>query len=116
MLLMINGGFLMCCFFVASDFNLFAITPFIQVLSLATYGDVALVIGKQSSTVNIWIVLVIFLSLFCYEVAAFALYRSCLSHFELVADRPRRGSSSCPDTFGVAFLENGPIPEPDQSP
>ncbi len=35
-LLMVNGGFLMCCFFVASDFNLFAITPFIQVISLAT--------------------------------------------------------------------------------
>jgi hypothetical protein len=50
---MINGGFLMCCFFVASDFNLFAITPFIQMLSLATYADVGLVVGKQSSTANI---------------------------------------------------------------
>jgi ABC-type transport system involved in multi-copper enzyme maturation permease subunit len=114
-LLMINGGFLMCCFFVASDFNLFAITPFIQVLSLATYADVGLVVGKQSSTANIWIVLVILLSVFCYGVAAFALYRFCISHFELVADRPRRGSSFGHDSFGMVFLESGSMPEPDQA-
>jgi hypothetical protein len=45
-LLMLNGGFLMCCFFVASDFSLFVITPFTQVVCLATYGDVRSLIGK----------------------------------------------------------------------
>jgi ABC-type transport system involved in multi-copper enzyme maturation permease subunit len=91
-LLMLNGGFLMCCFFVASDFNLFAITPFIQVISLATYGDVGLLIGKGSSTANISIGLMILLSLLCYGLAAYVLYRFCISHFEVIADRPRRGS------------------------
>jgi ABC-type transport system involved in multi-copper enzyme maturation permease subunit len=104
-LLMLNGGFLMCCFFVASDFNLFAITPFIQVVSLATYSEVESLISKGSSTVNISIGLVIFLSLFCYGIAAYALYRFCIYHFEVVADRPRRGSSPGRDSSGMEQKE-----------
>jgi len=115
-LLMINGGFLMCCFFVASDANfLFAITPFIQVVSLATYGDVGLLIGKEMSTANISVALVIFLSLFCYGAAAYALYRFCISHFEVVADRPRRARSVDRGSFGIVILENGSTTEPDRA-
>ncbi len=55
-LLMLNGGFLMCCFFVASDFQFFAITPFVQAVCLATYSDVGLLIGKGSHSPEILVV------------------------------------------------------------
>ena len=97
---MLNGGFLTCGFFVASDFNLFAITPFIQLVSLATYGDVGLLIGNGLSTTNIAIGLMLVLCILCYGLAAYALYRFCISQVDVIADRPRRsGTWPTPDRF-----------------
>jgi hypothetical protein len=61
-LLMLDGGFLMCHFLVASDFNLFAITPFIQAGSPATYGEFRLLLGEGSWSASISIGLMILLS------------------------------------------------------
>ena len=88
-LFMINGGFLMCCFFVASDFQLFAITPLIQAVSLATYSDVALLLSNKAPTSELSTGLVLLLSILCHGFAAFALYRFSVLRFELIADRPR---------------------------
>jgi hypothetical protein len=81
----------MCCFFAASNFNLFAKTPLIQVVGLATYSDVGLLTATGSSTTNIAIGLMIFVSVFCHAVADYALYRVSIFHFEVVTDRPGRG-------------------------
>jgi len=89
--LVINGGYMMCCAFVPFvTFNptiFFAITPLIQGLSLATYGEVERQLKGDTSTQN---GLAINLSLLCYGTAAFALLVFCRSRFDVVADRPRR--------------------------
>jgi ABC-type transport system involved in multi-copper enzyme maturation permease subunit len=87
-LLVINGGYLMCCLVVAHNPGIFfAMTPLIQGLTLATYGEVERQLNGDTATE---IGFVILLSLLCYVPAVFALLGFCKARFEIVADRPRR--------------------------
>jgi ABC-type transport system involved in multi-copper enzyme maturation permease subunit len=87
-LLVANGGYLMCCLVVTINPGIFfAVTPLIQGISLATYGEVERQFNGGPGT---GIGETIILSLLCYGTVAFCLLTFCMSRFDVVADRPRR--------------------------
>jgi ABC-type transport system involved in multi-copper enzyme maturation permease subunit len=87
-LLVINGGYLMCCVFVTiSPAVFFAITPWIQGLSLATYGEVEQSMRAEYNGLGAGVII---LSLLCYGIAILALLGFCKARFDVVADRPSR--------------------------
>jgi hypothetical protein len=91
-----------CVLFVANDFSLFAITPFIHVVSLATDGDVGLLIGKASPTANISIGLMIF-----FSVCFYGLGRACTPSPLQFSLRVDRRSAKAREFVSPRFFHNG---------
>jgi len=135
--LVLNGGYLMCCAFGWFGPTMaFAITPLIQGICLATYGEVETWTSGASSLEGEGIIV---LSLLFYGTGIFALLGLCKARFAVVADRPTRdhargvvflrgesvsarqqgASGRTTPEPGIIFLdgetENRPRPEPDQA-
>ena len=112
--LVTNGGYLMCCLAGATNPGIgifFLITPLIQGLSLATYGEIELQLyGNTRTEIGFMIIL----SLLCYGIVAFFLLGFCKSRFEIVADRPRRDNPLRENIFEERESESGSRPEPDR--
>jgi ABC-type transport system involved in multi-copper enzyme maturation permease subunit len=87
-LLVMNGGYMMCCVFLTiGPAVVFAVTPVIQGLSLATYREVE---QKFNAGTGTEIASTIILSVLFYGAAVFALLGFCKIKFDIAADRPKR--------------------------
>jgi ABC-type transport system involved in multi-copper enzyme maturation permease subunit len=94
-LFVINGGYLMCCFPAREFVSVFAVTPLVQGMCLATYREFEWFVGARVSLgprqMQDQLVPTLVLSLIFYVTSAAALIVFSMVQLEGLAGRPLRG-------------------------
>jgi ABC-type transport system involved in multi-copper enzyme maturation permease subunit len=93
LLILVNGGYLLGCFLLdPNPIVFFLVTPWLNVMSLATYPEVDWLVRGGTDLVNasqvMWLII---LNGIFYAVSAAVLCYSCVRALEKAAGRPRRG-------------------------